>query len=87
MKLIKWLTYASQEVVKSENKVETFLRLRYDEMNRLFPHDPFGIDRASMSFFDDAISDLTIPGNLKKRIDSTDLYELRYQRWIEQNQS
>lgn len=44
MKLIKWVTYASQEVVKSENKVETFLRLRYDEMNRLFPHDPFGID-------------------------------------------
>lgn len=81
------VTYASQEVVKSENKVETFLRLRYDEMNKLFPHDPFGIDLASMSFFDDAISDLTIPGNLKKRIDSANLYELRYQRWIEQNQS
>lgn len=87
MKLIKWVTYASQEVVKSENKVETFLRLRYDEMNRLFPHDPFGIDRASMSFFDDVISDLTIPGNLKKRIDPANLYELRYQRWLEQNQS
>lgn len=87
MKLIKWVTYASQEVVKSENKVETFLRLRYDEMNRLFPHDPFGIDLASMSFFDDVISDLTIPGNLKKRIDLANLYELRYQRWLEQNQS
>ena len=83
MKLIKWLNYASQEVVKSENKVETFLRLRYDEMNRLFPHEPFGNNQVSLSFFDEAILDLIEPGHLKT--DPNSLYEVRYKNWIDSN--
>ena len=83
MKLIKWVTYASQEVVKSENKVETFLHLRYDEMNKLFPHAPFGNNQVSLSFFDEAIVDLTTPSHLKT--DPNSLYEVRYKNWIDSN--
>ena len=83
MTLIQWLAHASLEVAKSENKVETFLRLRYDEMNRLFPHEPFGNNQVSLSFFDEAIVDLTTPSHLK--INPNSLYEVRYKNWIESN--
>lgn len=80
MKLIQWLRGAIKRLEASNDKISTFLQLRYDEMNRLFPHDTFGNDRVTLSFFEDTISDLN---DIHLKISSDSLYEANYKRWIE----
>ena len=82
-----WLQKADHEVESSADKIGTFLRLRYDEMGRLFPHDVFSVQEATPDFFAETVRYLTadIPDNrpgIKPEDAKHDIYWRRYRDWM-----
>ena len=89
--LLAWLHLAAQEVESSSDKTSAFLRLRYDEMSRLFPHEVFSVQEATPDFFSETIRYLiseipdTRPG-VKPEDAKHDIYWRRYRDWMKASQ-
>jgi hypothetical protein len=89
---LAWLQKAAQEVEASADKLAAFLRLRYDEMGRLFPHDVFSVQEATPDFFAETARYLTtgIPENrpgIKPEDAKHDIYWRRYRDWMKANET
>lgn len=84
---LTWLRKAAQEVESSNNKLDTFLRLRYDEMSRLFPHKVFSVQEATPDFFAETARYLIVGipetrPNIKSEDAKHDVYWQRYRDWM-----
>lgn len=64
-----------------------FLHLRYDEMARLFPHEPFSVNEAGFDFFTNTLEFVKngVPQNRpgsRSEDAKFDIYWKRYRDWI-----
>lgn len=80
-----FLREATAKIKQSEDKLATFIELRYYIMARLSPHDTFSVGQATLDFFETALAHLegaSFGGNDSEQSE----YEKNYRRWIRAHQ-
>lgn len=80
------LNYDYGSSVMKSFKIENFMFYRYHVMNRSYPHNVFGTNRADNNFFDETLRLLSYPKALKDElriaVKDQHTYEIEYLKWV-----
>jgi hypothetical protein len=66
----------------AEEKAKLFCVIRYDEMNRLFPHRAFSISEATSDFFEKTLGYINDPESIPEIKPDTLEYTKNYLEWL-----
>jgi hypothetical protein len=75
----------SRDELNLSHSITRFMELRYDVLNKIFPHKTFSVNQASLDFFDNALNHLR--GHSFDSKEKVSEYELNYREWILKNRA